>query len=83
MIMSFIICRVAVKICGMIYRVQLVPSPIVIDADGRPVPNSHVVEIVFPGDAIETMLGPVNTIIGPGLAKILVGETTIRGVPLC
>lgn len=67
----------------MIYRVQLVPQPIVIDADGLPVANSHVVEITFPGDAIQTALGRVNTIVGPGVAKILVGDTTIRGVPLC
>ncbi|MDN4633545.1 hypothetical protein QCD71_18650 [Sphingomonas sp. PsM26] len=67
----------------MIYRVQLVPRPIVIDADGLPVANSHVVEITFPGDAIETALGRVNTVIGPGSAKILVGDATIRGVPLC
>ncbi len=67
----------------MIYRVQLVPQPIVIDADGLPVANSHVVEITFPGDAIETALGRVNTIVGPGVAKILVGDATIRGIPLC
>lgn len=65
------------------YQVQLAPFPAVIDGDGLPVANSHVVEIVFPGDTIETALGPVNTIVGPGTAKILVGETTIRGVPLC
>lgn len=65
------------------YRVKLVPYPMVIDVDGAPVPNSHVVEITFPGDTIETMLGPVNTIVGPGAAKIIVGEGRIRGVPLC
>ncbi|MEG3174042.1 hypothetical protein U1708_17675 [Sphingomonas sp. ZB1N12] len=67
----------------MIYRVQLVPQPIVIDADGLPVANSHVVEITFPGDTIETALGRVNTIVGAGVAKILVGDATVRGVPLC
>lgn len=67
----------------MLYRVPLVPQPIVIDVDGLPVPNSHVVEITFPGDAIETALGRVNTIVGPGAAKIIVDEVTIRGVPLC
>ncbi|MET3762083.1 hypothetical protein [Sphingomonas sp. UYEF23] len=65
------------------YRVQLIPRPIVIDTAGLPVANSHVVEITFPGDAIETMQGWVNTIIGPGVAKILVGDATVRGVPLC
>jgi hypothetical protein len=67
----------------MTYRVQLVPQPIVIDTDGLPVPNSHVVEITFPGDAIETAMGRVNTIVGSGLAKIIVGDATVRGVPLC
>jgi hypothetical protein len=67
----------------MIYRVQLVPQPIVIDADGLPVANSHVVEITFPGDAIETALGRVNTIVGAGVAKIIVGDATVRGVSLC
>jgi hypothetical protein len=65
------------------YRVQLVPRPIVIDASGLPVENSHVAEIVFPGDAIETALGKVNTIVGPGTAKIIVGDVTVRGVLLC
>jgi hypothetical protein len=64
------------------YRVQLLPFPMVIDADGSPVAHSHVVEITFPGDAIETALGKVNTIVGPGTAKIIVGDMTIRGVPL-
>jgi hypothetical protein len=67
----------------MSYRVQLVPQPIVIDADGLPVANSHVVEITFPGDAIETALGRVNTIVGAGVAKIIVGDATVRGVTLC
>ena len=67
----------------MIYRVQLVPQPILIDPDGLPVANSHVVEITFRGDAIETALGRVNTIVGAGVANILVGDITVRGVPLC
>jgi hypothetical protein len=67
----------------MLYCGQLVPQPIVIDADGLPVANSHVVEITFPGDVIETALGRVNTIVGAGVAKIIVGDAMIRGVPLC
>ena len=55
----------------------------VIDADGLPVPNSHVVEIVFPGDTIDTTLGKVNTIVGPGTAKIIVEDATYRGISLC
>ena len=55
----------------------------VIDSAGLPVANSHVVEITFAGDAIETMQGRVNTIVGPGVAKIIVGDATMRGVPLC
>lgn len=69
--------------CAPTYRVQLVPFPAVIDADGLPVAHCHVVEIVFPGDTVETALGPINRIVGPGVAKILVGDATIRGVPLC
>lgn len=67
----------------MLYRVQILPQPIVIDANGLPVANSHVVEITFPGDAIETALGRVITIVGAGVAKIIVGDTTVCVVPLC
>ncbi|MEG3162678.1 hypothetical protein U1763_19435 [Sphingomonas sp. LB2R24] len=65
------------------FRVQLLPAPMVIDADGLPVANSHVVEIVFPGDTIDTTLGKVNTIVGPGTAKIIVEDATYRGISLC
>lgn len=65
------------------YRVQLLPAPMVIGIDGLPVANSHVIEIVFPGDTIETALGKVNTIVGAGAAKIIVDEATHRGVSLC
>ena len=65
------------------YCVHLTPRPMVIDSAGLPVANSHVVEITFAGDAIETMQGRVNTIVGPGVAKIIVGDATMRGVPLC
>jgi hypothetical protein len=67
----------------MAYRVQLLPRPVVVDDDGLLVPSSHVVDIVFPQDAIETMMGKVMTIVGPGTAKIIVGDGTYRGVPLC
>ena len=64
------------------YRVQLHPAPIVIDADGLPVANSHVVEITFPGEPIDTAIGKVNTIVGAGIAKIIVSEITYRGVSI-
>jgi hypothetical protein len=65
------------------YSVKLLPLPVVVDMAGQPVANSHVVEIIFPGGSIETALGKVNTIVGPGVAKIIVGDMTVRGVPLC
>lgn len=67
----------------MTYRVQISPSPIVIDEADFPVPNSHVLDISFPGSAIETLMGRMETIVGTGIAKILVGDTVIHGVPLC
>ena len=67
----------------MPYRVQISPSPIFMDEAGVPVPNSHVLDITFPGSAIETFMGRTETIVGNGIAKILVGDTVIRGVPLC
>lgn len=66
----------------MQYRVQVTPEPIVIGEDGLPVANSHVIEIVFPTDTIETGMGPVTSIVGAGIAKVLIGETTVRGVPI-
>ena len=67
----------------MQYRVQILPRSYVIDADGFLVSISHVIKIAFAGDAIKTALGSTNTIIGPAVAKILVGELTIRGAALC
>lgn len=67
----------------MAFRVQISPRPIVIDADGLPVPKSHVVEITFPTDATDTMIGKMPTLVGAGAAKILVGDLIVRGVPLC
>ena len=34
------------------YRVQLIPRPIIINGTGLPVPNSHVINIVFMSDII-------------------------------
>lgn len=67
----------------MEYRVKLLPRLCVLDAEERPVVDAHVIEISFPGDAIDTLHGRVNTITGAGTAKIIVGDLTIRGVPLC
>lgn len=67
----------------MEYRVKLLPRLCVIDADEQPVADAHVIEISFPGDVIQTLHGRVNTITGAGSAKIIVGDATIRGVPLC
>jgi len=66
----------------MLYRGQLVPLPIAVDADGLPVANSHV-EIIFPDDVIKTALGRMNTIVRAGVAKIIVGDATTRGGLLC
>lgn len=67
----------------MFYRVRIAPTPTVINAEGEPVAAAHVLEIMFPGDLIDTPSGRVNCIIGAGVAKILVAGETIRGVPLC
>ncbi|EIZ77299.1 hypothetical protein WSK_4139 [Novosphingobium sp. Rr 2-17] len=67
----------------MDYRVKLVPQLVILDAEGQPVDNAHVIEIAFPGASIETLHGRVDTISGQGSAKIIVGDTTYRGVPLC
>lgn len=67
----------------MSYRVQIVPRPIVIDDDGLPIPNSHVLEIIFPTDTVDTAAGPTSSILGAGIAKILVADVTVRGVGLC
>jgi hypothetical protein len=63
--------------------VQLLPRPIVVDDDGISVPNSYVVDIVFSEKAIETLMSTVDTIVGPGVAKIIVGDVTYRGILLC
>ena len=68
---------------GMNYRVRIVPSPTVVDADGNAVANAHVLEISFPGDSVETRIGRTNVITGAGVAKIMVAGETIRGVSLC
>lgn len=65
------------------YRVRIAPVPTVIDAGGVPVDDARVLEISFPGESTNTPLGPVNVIVGAGIAKILVDDITIRGVPLC
>lgn len=65
------------------YRVRVAPLPVVIDEHGEAVAEARILEIVFPGETIETPGGRMPVLVGAGVAKILVGAITIRGVPLC
>ncbi|MGY2737226.1 hypothetical protein [Sphingomonas sp. UYP23] len=67
----------------MFYRVRISPTPTATDAEGKAVADTRVLEIMFPGDHLDTPTGRVNFIVGPGVAKISVAGETIRGVPLC
>lgn len=67
----------------MFYRAPLPQQPIAIGADGLPVLNSRVIDIMFPSDASETAFGFVKTIVGPSVAKVMVGDPTIRAISLC
>ena len=65
------------------YRVRIAPVPTVIDPEGLPVDQGQVLEISFPGDPIDTPIGRSNVVVGAGVAKIMVDDATIQGVPLC
>ena len=65
------------------YRVRLVPIPVMIDEQGKLVADAFVVSIRFPREMSSTLAGHVPVVIGAGVASILVGRTTVRGVPLC
>ncbi len=65
------------------YRVKVLPYPIVVDAAGMPVSDAHVVSIRFPRTITSTSAGQVPVISGRGVARIVVGKTAVRGVPLC
>ena len=65
------------------YRVRIAPVPVVIDEQGEPVADAVVVSIRFQRETKDTSAGHVPVVIGAGVARILVGRTTIRGVPLC
>lgn len=67
----------------MLYHVEFVRQPIVLEADGRSAADPHVVEITFPDDASETALGCMNPIDGADVAEIIVSDATSRGVTLC
>ncbi|QYE37159.1 hypothetical protein KZX46_22535 (plasmid) [Polymorphobacter sp. PAMC 29334] len=67
----------------MSYRVRIVPIPTVIDDSDAPVVTARVLEIIFPGDTIETAAGRINIIVGAGTAKIMVAGKILRSVPLC
>lgn len=65
------------------YRVRIAPVPTVVDLEGALVQKSRILEITFPGETVDTSSGPRNVVVGAGVAKILVGDITIRGVSLC
>ncbi len=65
------------------YRVQIAPVPIVIDEKGEPISDAFVVAIRFRREMTATSAGHLPVVTGAGIAKILVGNTVIRGVPLC
>ena len=67
----------------MFYLVRIAPAPTVVNADGGPVAEARVLEIIFPSEVIDTNTGPINVFVGAGVAKISVDGETIRGVPLC
>lgn len=67
----------------MMYRVRIAPVPIVIDDSDAPVVGARVLEIIFPGDTIETAAGRINIIVGAGTAKIMVAGKILRSIPLC
>ena len=65
------------------YCVKIFPTPIAIKENGNPVPDAVIVAIRFPRAWTRTARRQVPVVIGPGTAKILVGDCTIRDVPLC
>lgn len=65
------------------YRVRIVPTPAVIDAQDTILTDAQVLEIRFPGDRVETPGGDTPVVAGAGAARIRIGAITIRGVPLC
>ena len=65
------------------YRVRIAPVPVVLDERGKPVADAFIVSIHFPRETRGTLAGHVPVVTGAGVARILVGSTTIRGVPLC
>lgn len=67
----------------MTYRVRIAPIPIAISASDTPVVGARVLEIIFPGDTIETAAGRINVIVGAGTAKIMVAGKILRSIPLC
>ena len=67
------------------YRVRVSLELTVIDEDDQSLRNALVLEIRFPNGKVETGQGLLNTLVGPGVAKAKVvgGDQTIRGMPLC
>lgn len=67
----------------MTYRVRIAPTPTVIDDNDTPVIGARVLEIIFPGDTIDTAAGRINIIVGAGTAKIMLAGKILRSIPLC
>ena len=65
------------------YRVRIAPAPVVLDEQGELVADAFIVSIRFPRETKDTLAGRVPVVTGAGVARILVGNATIRGVPLC
>ena len=65
------------------YRVRVSPLPAVVDENDQLVSGALVLEIHFPSQKVETGQGSLHMLMGPGMAKVVVGDRTIRGVPLC
>jgi hypothetical protein len=57
-------------------------APAQYGVDPRIMPSSTI-QLCPSGRCIEPALGKVNTIVGSGVAKIIVDDTTFRGVTLC
>ncbi|PNU06011.1 MAG: hypothetical protein DI606_09105 [Sphingobium sp.] len=67
----------------MDYRVRLIPRLHPVDAKGQPGPDAPVFEIAFPEASIQTLRGRAERITGQRSARIIAGDTSCDGAPLC